>query len=95
MLGAGNVFSATDCTGVPSAVKMGEYGNQEAYVIVRIGDVDYRLGRFDDDAAKVRLTIVQSALMSQEQVKLRFFNVNTCGEASSNKEIPNSTQIIK
>jgi len=54
---------AVDCTGVPSVVKMGEYGAQEAYVIVRINDLDFRMGKPADDAVKARMSLAQSALM--------------------------------
>jgi len=43
-----NTF-AFDCYGTPSFVKTGEYGAQESYVIVRVEDKDYRLGKPSED----------------------------------------------
>jgi hypothetical protein len=85
---------AADCYGVPEAVKMGEYGAQEAYVIVSMGAKDYRLGRYDAEGTKIRLSLVQTALVAEKQIKLRFWNTDSCDLASENKSIPNSVQLL-
>jgi len=90
-----SALSAVDCYGVPSFVKMGEYGNQEAYIIIRVKDKDYRLGIATDDNAKIRLSIAQSALMADKEVKLRFWHYTSCDDASANRAIPNSFQLVK
>ena len=68
---------AVDCTGVPSVVKMGEYGAQEAYVIVRINDLYFRMGKPIDNAVKARKNLAQSALIANHQIKLRLYNIGT------------------
>ena len=88
------VGAAVNCSGIPSAVKMGEYGLQEAYIITTINGKDYRLGKFDDDGAKIRLSIAQSALLAEKEVVLRFYDEVSCDNASTNKTIPNSTQLV-
>lgn len=89
-----NVDAAVNCAGVPSTVKMGEYGIQEAYIITTINGRDYRLGRYDEDGAKIRLSLVQSALLADKEVVFRFYDEISCVNASTNKTIPNSTQLI-
>jgi hypothetical protein len=74
---------------------MGEYGAQESYVITNIGGKDYRLGKPDDDAVKMRASIVQTALVAEKAIILRFYGESTCATASSNRTIPNSVQLIK
>ncbi len=95
MLFSVNTFASADCYGVPSVVKMGEYGAQESYVIVRLGGKDYRLGNPSDAAVKMRASIVQTALVAGKQVKLRFYREASCDTASSNRVIPNSVQLVK
>lgn len=87
--------AAIDCYGIPSFVKMGEYGAQESYVIVRLGDNDYRLGHVSDDATKIRVSIAQTALVTDKEVKLRFYDEKSCSAASINKAIPNSFQLVR
>ena len=86
---------AVDCHGTPSFVKMGEYGAQESYVIVRINDKDYRLGKASDDATKIRLSIAQTALVTDKEVKLRFYREDSCSAASAKRVTPNSFQLVK
>ena len=90
-----NALASINCSGVPSVVKMGEFGAQESYVIVRIGGKDYRLGKPADDATKMRAAIVQTALVADKQVALRFYSEESCDTAASNRAIPNSVQLIK
>jgi hypothetical protein len=74
---------------------MGEFGAQEEFVIVRIGSMDYRLGLPSEDATKIRLSIVQSAILAEKQVKLRFWLPSTCEQASAERLVPNSVQLIR
>ena len=89
-----NAYSA-DCYGIPNVVKMGEYGAQESYVIMRMDGKDYRLGRFDEEATKYRISLAQTALVSDKQIKLRFWDTESCDIASTNRQVPNSMQLIK
>ncbi len=95
MLGLPFKALAAECYGVPQVVKMGEYGAQEAYIILRMNSLDYRMGRPDDDAAMARMSIIQTALIAEKDVKLRFWNVDTCELASQERRVPNSVQLIK
>jgi hypothetical protein len=88
-------WSAVDCVGVPQAVKMGEYGNQEAYVIVRIHGLDYRLGMPEDEATKIRVSLAQTALVSGFPLKLRIWGEDACIAASENKRSINSVQLVR
>lgn len=86
---------AVNCSGVPHTVKMGETGAQEAYAIVRIGTLDYRLGLSTDDATKIRVSLAQTALTADKVLLLRFYGIATCEEASTNRAIPTSTQLVR
>lgn len=87
--------AVVDCYGVPTVLKMGEYGSQEAYVIVRVEGKDFRLGKPTDASTMVRMSTAQSALIANLQVKLRFYGEVSCDAASSSKTIPNSIQLIR
>lgn len=86
---------AVNCSGIPDTVKMGEFGGQEAYAIVRIGGRDYRLGLATDDATKVRVSLAQTALTADKTLLLRFFGAASCDDASTNNSIPNSTHLVR
>ena len=86
---------AVDCIGTPDAVKMGEFGAQESYAILRMDGKDYRLGLPTEDAVKVRVSLAQTALAAGKQVRLRFWGLSTCDEASTQRAIPNSIQLLR
>lgn len=88
-------MAAVDCKGLPDIVKMGEYGAQEAYSIVRINNLDFRLGQAEDDFTKARLSLATTALVADKEILLKFYNSSTCQEASSQRKTPNSVQLIK
>jgi len=90
-----HVFAAIDCKGVPQAVKMGEYGNQEAFVMVRINNLDYRLGTPDNPTTKIRVSLAQTALVSGTELKLRYWAASTCEQASTGEIGLNSVQLVK
>lgn len=89
-----NIY-AVDCYGITSFVKMGEYVDQESYIIVRINDKGYRLGKASDDATNIQLSIAQTALVTDKEVKLRFYSVDSCSAVSENRATPNSFQLVK
>lgn len=90
-----NAFSAADCDGVPVAVKMGEFGGQEPYAIVRVNGYDYRLGLPSDDAMKMRFSLIQTDMLAGYKVRIRFWAADTCPQASADRLIPNSVQLVK
>ncbi|MDX1304563.1 hypothetical protein [Photobacterium sp.] len=94
LLFSGGAF-AVNCGGIPQIVKMGDYGKQEAYVIVRIGDLDYRVGVPSDDATKARLSLLQTALVAEKTATLRFYGETTCTAASGNRTIPNAVYLSR
>ena len=71
----GSVYNvmAVECQGVPTAVKMGEYGGQESLIFVKIDELDFSLGRYDDPQAKFRISLAQSALVAGREMLLRFY----------------------
>ena len=86
---------AVECVGVPESVKMGEYGAQEEYAIVRIAGRDYRLGHHTNEATKIRVSLAQTALVSEKRLKLRFWTSESCQVASQGRATPNSVQLLK
>ena len=84
-----------ECVGVPARVKMGEYSNQDTFVIVHIEGKDYRLGDPSDDKTKARLSLVQTALVTDKNTMLRFYNIDSCEVASASHAVPNSVQLLK
>lgn len=93
---ATSALGSVNCIGVPTATKVGDYGNQEGYLIVTINNLDFRLGPLDDQGAKSRLALATAALAAEKPLMLRFFDPYfDCTSASSNRAIPNSTQILQ
>ncbi|OWQ91844.1 hypothetical protein CDN99_05585 [Roseateles aquatilis] len=88
-------LAETNCTGIPQATKVGEYGAQEGYLIVTLNNMDFRLGPANDSGAKARLAVVTAALAANKQVMLRFFEYGDCAGASAARAVPNSTQILQ
>lgn len=86
-------FADVTCIGVPQAVKVGEYGAQELYLIVTLNGMDYRLGTADDPWAKARLALVTSAFISTKTLVLKFWLSLDCNAASLNHDIPNSVRL--
>ncbi|MBT9494363.1 MAG: hypothetical protein IV107_18910 [Paucibacter sp.] len=88
--------SAVNCVGLPQAVKVGEFGAQEGYLIVTINNLDYRLGPVDDPSAKVRVVIALTAIANNKPLVLRFWDPHSdCNSVSFNRVVPNSTQVLQ
>lgn len=95
LLFSASVLGSVNCIGVPSATKVGDFGNQESYLIVTLNNLDFRLGLVDDQAAKARLALATAALAGEKSLLLRFFDPYVdCSTASANHAIPNSTQVL-
>ncbi|MBL4867048.1 MAG: hypothetical protein JKY67_11810 [Pseudomonadales bacterium] len=87
-------YAVVDCRGTPSSAKVGEYGNQEGFLIVDIAGTDYRLGPGNDDYAKARFAVANTALVSGKDLLLKFYGSSSCTDASSNHTIPN-TKVVE
>lgn len=95
LLSAPCAFGAVNCVGVPQNVKVGEFGNQEGYLIVTINGLDFRLGPIGDSGAKSRLALASVALAANKPLMLRFWDPYAdCNSASTAYAIPDSTQIV-
>jgi hypothetical protein len=91
----GEVIAQVNCYGVPLAVKAGEYGAQEDFAIVTIGNHDYRLGSMSaSPAAKYRVSLAATAMTSGRPLLLRFFYHSNCAAASEERVEPNSVQLL-
>lgn len=88
--------AAINCTGIPSAIKVGEFGSQEGYLIVSMNNLDFRLGLINDPAAKARFAVLTAAIVANIPVLLRFWDpYSTCSDASAAYAIPNSVQVLQ
>lgn len=92
-------FASVDCVFVPTVVKQGEFGANEAFLFVcgyEGNDYNcFNLGRGDDSLAKNRQAIATAALLSSKQVHIRFYGETTCAIARDNKTEPNSIWLVK
>lgn len=79
---ATNALASVNCSGVPQATKVGEFGNQEGYLIVTVNNLDFRLGPISDQAARSRLALATTALAANKNLLLRFWDpYNDCASA--------------
>ena len=93
-------MAAVDCDGGVEAVKVGEYGNQGGYFIVNVigtdgSKRDYRLGYHTDSLAQARMNLVSTILLDNKFIKLRFYNENSCSDASLNRSTPSAVYLTK
>ena len=89
-------FSAKKYVEISLAVKVGEFGSQEGYLIVTITNLDYRLGPIGDASATARYATAMAAMAANKPIMLRFWDpYNTCTSASTAFAIPNSVQILQ
>lgn len=95
MLAFATARANVNCTGIPSATKVGEFGNQAEYLIVTISGRDYRLGPATDDRAKARLSLASAALVAGKTLALRFWAESDCDGASANRTVPESLQLVR
>lgn len=93
---AGTAGAAVNCTGVPQAAKVGEYGNQEGYLIATVNNLDFRLGlATNDQVAKSRLTLAMMAMASNKALLIKFWDYTDCAAASAAGANPNSVQLVQ
>lgn len=92
----GAADAAVNCIGVPHAVKVGEYGNQEGYLIVTINNLDFRMGpATNDQVAKARLALAMTAITSNKSLLIKFWDYTDCAVASAAGANPNSVQLLQ
>ena len=88
-----NTFASVNCSGTPSTVWAGAHGPAPAehsfWVSFKEGG-NYYIGRVTDDLAKARFSMLQTALVAEKTVLLRFYHHSTCLEASQEKAVPTS-----
>ena len=76
------------CEGVPDKVYAGAHGphpSESSYWVVLEGSSQrYWLGSFNDDLAKARFGMAQTALVASKKLSLSFYSSNSCQEAASN-----------
>ncbi len=100
LLSVTSANAAVTCEGDVRTVKVGEYGAQESYLIIHLQDsngvgFDYRLGRADDDYAKARMALANTALIASQKFRLKFWDRSDCATAAADRITPNSVQLVK
>jgi|GEM_PF-4652687 len=89
-------LASVNCMGIPEVVKLGDIGPDDGFLMVNVAGKEYRLGTPENEAAKVRLTLVLAALAANKSVMLRFYDpYNDCAAASSARALPTSVQLLK
>jgi hypothetical protein len=79
------------CSGKPDAVYAGTHGPfpNEQTLWVSIPNVGLLpLGRDDDNMAKLRFSLAQTAFIANKTLTIKYYNSSSCAEASQNKAIP-------
>lgn len=91
-----NATAEVECSGIPSIVYVGLHGAypaSETFFVGLPGKGTMPLGLSDDDKAKARFAMAQTAFIAQKKLMLKYYNHSSCAVAQAEYAVPTFSAI--